>query len=106
MSDRYELKKALRGSLGLGDLLAIRWLHQLEHYKPGDCAVMVKEEEREEDNGEQYNSYMEPMTLEQIHTFITTHVSVLGSHIHDCHGLIRGDEIIFFDTPIQVRNHS
>ncbi|MDP3779275.1 MAG: hypothetical protein Q8R30_04510 [bacterium] len=94
MQRTYELQR-------FGNLLQIRWGHQLEDYQAGDCLVVVKGNKDDQGRYE----YLKPMTREAARAYIAAHIQMLGSLIHDCRGLIRDDEVILFECSVHVRNH-
>ena len=97
MQTRYQIRTLVK------HIVLIRWAFDLPNYEAGDCVVVV-DPEGAEAVGFCSGSF-EPMTLEEIRAFVAADTSVLGSLIHDCHGVILDNEMILFEHPIVVRNH-
>lgn len=97
---RYAIKRSAVSRV------TIRWIHG-ENGEQGNCVVVVKDEDdeaAERRDGITFGGSFEPMTLGEIRMFIAHDIRILGHQIHDCLGIARGDEVILFDIPIQVRN--
>ena len=98
---RYQLKKSI------GDFVLIQWAHHTKNYKPGDCLVVARklnEAQSHVISCQDLDTMNLPMSLEDIHAYITAHPNILGSMIHDCRGIVCDDEVILFNNPIHVSN--
>ena len=75
-----------------------------------DCRVRAIKESTDVDEHNkghhQRQNYAEPMTLDELKTYIAKNSGMLGSQIHDCVGLTLEDvcKKVEFDEPIQIRN--
>ena len=100
MDATYQIKKAA------GGLVLIRWGHACDAHGciQGDCFVVVREDDEESESAYEFDA--KPMTLGEIRRYIAVNPHLLGSMINDCRGIVQGEKVFVFETPIQVRNGS
>lgn len=81
---------------------AIRWATERPGYVSGDCYAVVFTADAEAET-----PTMAPMTPEEIRTYLSERIDMLGGRIHDCVGISVQDRdglAIDFSEPIRIRN--